>query len=649
MTSTVFQDYSPNTPVVAAWLNDVNDAIYKAIGTGGVTPVAPKTPQDVLNNLGIASLLTQMVNSVAAIRRIPRLQQSSIVAAGYYAPFDGGGGLYVQAPSDTSGAFGSGSISGTTLSVVSMTNGAYAVGQQIDGNGVTAGTYITELGTGTGGVGTYTVSKAQTVGSTAITGDNGGTKLVALDGTRWDMSYREMLNARWFGAQGVGTGDDTWALRAADTFARSVSARLYVPGGVYPASQIIVNSGFDWLCDRGTIFQQIVGSNTDFFYGADSNANWGQADPATYVNGWKLEGAVINGNWNKGVSGNTSGGGIAVFGPSPILKDVYITNCAGHAMRTEYPPSGRQWTLTTCEGEFVNIKIDTCGQRGWWFNGPNDSVIKSAVVVDAGQAGANSYDAFYWDANGIARCYALHAWNRSAATTRHQFGLNVRPGAASEFVDCQFEGAWAGNVGLFSSFCKFDSTCRYFSAWNGVNFFIGTSVSNCTVKGSFEAPGAGRPACVGLIFGSITGDNISSCTIDADMYFQEAANIQFTSFDGGGNRIRLRCFNATAATYVGTPNTNDDVEIIFQNTGIGISHLKNRQQTNSLFLPGSGSATWNFPFAFTVPPRVVDAAVATGGSPAGGYWQTSLTSTSVTYFNNNASGVTLNLIAAAAD
>jgi microcystin-dependent protein len=63
-----------------------------------------------------------------------------------------------------------GSISGTTLTVSAVASGYVFVGQKISGSGVTAGTFITALGTGTGGVGTYTVSVSQTASSTTITG-----------------------------------------------------------------------------------------------------------------------------------------------------------------------------------------------------------------------------------------------------------------------------------------------------------------------------------------------------------------------------------------------------------------------------------------------------------------------------------------------
>lgn len=70
------------------------------------------------------------------------------------------------------GAVVTGAIAGTVLTVSAVTSGTLGVGSVLSGSGVTAGTTITALGTGTGGVGTYTVSVSQTAASTAITATN---------------------------------------------------------------------------------------------------------------------------------------------------------------------------------------------------------------------------------------------------------------------------------------------------------------------------------------------------------------------------------------------------------------------------------------------------------------------------------------------
>lgn len=61
-----------------------------------------------------------------------------------------------------------GSIAGTTLTVTAVASGAVIKGSYLSGSGVTAGTKVTGLGTGTGGVGTYVVSVPQTVSSTTL-------------------------------------------------------------------------------------------------------------------------------------------------------------------------------------------------------------------------------------------------------------------------------------------------------------------------------------------------------------------------------------------------------------------------------------------------------------------------------------------------
>lgn len=56
----------------------------------------------------------------------------------------------------------------TTMTVTAVAYGTLAVGDQVNGTGVTAGTTIASLGTGTGGTGTYILNNSQTVASTTL-------------------------------------------------------------------------------------------------------------------------------------------------------------------------------------------------------------------------------------------------------------------------------------------------------------------------------------------------------------------------------------------------------------------------------------------------------------------------------------------------
>ncbi len=64
---------------------------------------------------------------------------------------------------------GTGSVATTTLTITAVTTGALRVGDVVASSTITAGTKITAFGTGTGGVGTYTVDTSQTAGSAAVT------------------------------------------------------------------------------------------------------------------------------------------------------------------------------------------------------------------------------------------------------------------------------------------------------------------------------------------------------------------------------------------------------------------------------------------------------------------------------------------------
>ena len=79
-----------------------------------------------------------------------------------------GSNRYTWRISNPSNAKFNGSISGTTLTVTLMKSGAIAVGQQVLADGILPETVITALGTGTGGVGTYTVNRTQTLASEEI-------------------------------------------------------------------------------------------------------------------------------------------------------------------------------------------------------------------------------------------------------------------------------------------------------------------------------------------------------------------------------------------------------------------------------------------------------------------------------------------------
>lgn len=123
----------------------------------GETGVIPATPYQIAPANGATYYLNQGVYDVLTGQRMQ--QVSSGPTTGQYS--------LVGAAVGATASFATSVMTVT----VAPTSGAFAVGQQIVSSGVAAGTYISALGTGTGGTGTYTLSAAPgTIAAQAASG-----------------------------------------------------------------------------------------------------------------------------------------------------------------------------------------------------------------------------------------------------------------------------------------------------------------------------------------------------------------------------------------------------------------------------------------------------------------------------------------------
>ncbi len=128
------------------------------------------------NNAGIPANAQQLVaqaiiNAFAGSDGGPRARiGSTLYASRYYTGIAALGSwvnivsILIGAPTSPGASF-TASIAATTLTVTAVTSGTIAVGQTVVGTGVSPGTVITALGSGTGGTGTYTVGLSQTISS----------------------------------------------------------------------------------------------------------------------------------------------------------------------------------------------------------------------------------------------------------------------------------------------------------------------------------------------------------------------------------------------------------------------------------------------------------------------------------------------------
>ena len=220
-----------------------------ATGTVALTDDQTFTGTTTVENLAATDSITAAKNITAT----QQLRTSGSVVIGTYLYAGGTGQIKVPAgaTAQRAGGFsGVGQISGTTLTVSTVTAGAVYNGAVISGTGVTAGTQIVEFLTGSGGVGTYLVSPSQTVTAGTTLSDAPVTGMMRYNTTT--AAFEGYSASGWAGIGGGATGaggDEVFVLNA-----QTVTTTYSIPSGKNAMSvgPITVNSGVDVTIPSGS-------------------------------------------------------------------------------------------------------------------------------------------------------------------------------------------------------------------------------------------------------------------------------------------------------------------------------------------------------------------------------------------------------------
>ena len=165
------------TPGMKAYANNVTGVVTFA-ATGNPTTSATSTASTIA--AGTASVTASITDNVMTVTAVGSgtLYAGSIcsgtgVATGtaivnQLTGTTGGVGTYTVSIRDQSVASTTVSTTYGLLTIGGTVTGTYAVGDTVAGSGISAGTVITQLGTGTGQAGTYIVNLTQTISSQAI-------------------------------------------------------------------------------------------------------------------------------------------------------------------------------------------------------------------------------------------------------------------------------------------------------------------------------------------------------------------------------------------------------------------------------------------------------------------------------------------------
>ena len=188
---------------------------------------------------------------------------------------------YTWRISNPSNAIFTGSISGTTLTVTAVSSGTIGINQSLSGVGVTSETIITALGTGTGGVGTYTVNLSQTLASNPLNSSTVGAKFTAsISGTT--MTVTAVASGTIYLGQTIqGTGDTAGTIVSAFLTGTGGTGTYTVSASQTIASETMYGLNFSVLPNNDGAF---TGANSVdivdnyFVYNNPGTQQWGSSD-----------------------------------------------------------------------------------------------------------------------------------------------------------------------------------------------------------------------------------------------------------------------------------------------------------------------------------------------------------------------------------
>ena len=250
-------------------LSGVSLAALQAI-SGTLTVTIDGTPINASVNLSTATSFSNAAQLISIALGVNGPQKSTIT--GSLSTVSSVPTLTVTAVAGFQEASVTASLSGTTMTVTVVGSGTLAVGQYVTGTGIPAGTTIADLGTGTGGTGTYILSQTCTTESSeTITSSWYPANNIALG----DFVTGTGITAGTFiSALGTGTGGaGTYVLSQAVTTEASETINGYLPSCTYDAIQ-----------NEFVIWGGVTGST--------STVSFGSAAVATSLNLTQALGAV---------------------------------------------------------------------------------------------------------------------------------------------------------------------------------------------------------------------------------------------------------------------------------------------------------------------------------------------------------------------
>lgn len=230
-----------------------------------------------------------------------------------------------------------------------------------------------------------------------------------------------------YGAKGDGSTDDSTAIAAAITAAKSAGGVVYFPPGTYIIGTTLTLQSKVHLRGAGPEVTKLKLKNS-----ANTNviktANYGAAG----IRDFSIRDLTIDGN----NANNTEGSGILIDGQKFVLEDLEVHHCAADGVNTQMTEEAILDTEGGDESVVRNVRIWLSGSRNLRWN-IRDGHLVDVICIhkDEGATLTN----ILIDTNGFStKCVNCHAWGVC------KYAWQVK--GTIETVNCNAEGGVTANV-----------------------------------------------------------------------------------------------------------------------------------------------------------------------------------------------------------
>lgn len=362
--------------------------------------------------------------------------------------------------------------------------------------------------------------------------------------------------------QQFGDGEAGWqiAINAAiDALHAQGGGKLVLPvlpSGYSVAAPIVLKSGV-WLDLNGNTITLASGANCNVIEGQDYLTLTGTNSGAG-ISAFRVMNGTIDGNR----ADNPSGGHcLAFYGRDFVLERLTLKNARRRGLHSEY--GNTSVGISPFNGRVYGLTFDTCGEEGW-LNEVSDLQGGNLNFASCGQNADNTYDAMVMVKGSRLSMGAI--WRKGIHTNRHRYGVRLLGGSTiTGFnVETSATAAWRLEGGENHALDGYT-----YNNMGAANVEMAGQGSRFTGRIGRSSIGEANAAAVAFVGAAALN------SVDVIVSGLSAGSVEFRSYTGSYNSIRLRGSKASGGLLTGSPVATDELDLSVQ---VGANNVEMRKR-----------------------------------------------------------------------